>query len=131
MGRVINFQKSYNNIIKPDPQIRTNKGNNRKTTPLPRIIALLVAVYVLFAFGNQFIKLNQMNEEVEKIKGQIESLEVKNRQIKSEIRKLQSNTYIERMAREKLGLVKPGETVILPAKSGEAKPLKKNGKLYD
>ena len=121
MGRVARLSQKKDSIT-PDTsktQALRKKTASPKKTPLLRIITLMVVGYLFFAFGNQFLKLNQMDQEVANIKNQINSLEAKNRDIKNEIRQLQSDTYVERIAREKLGLVKPGETVIFPAKPAQ------------
>ncbi|MDA8235822.1 MAG: septum formation initiator family protein [Clostridia bacterium] len=117
MGRVVKIDNIEKATIDTAKKAKTGKKPaNPKKSPLFRVGIFLVAGYLLFAFGNQFLQINQMDREIVNIKNQIKVLEMKNREIKKEIRQLQSDTYVERIAREKLGLVKPGETVILPAK---------------
>ncbi|MHB8172485.1 MAG: FtsB family cell division protein [Thermincolia bacterium] len=121
MGQVARLSQKKDNITSDSSKAQAlrKKTASPKKTPLLRIITLMVVGYLFFAFGSQFLKLNQMDQEVANIKEQINSLEGKNRETKNEIRQLKSDTYVERIAREKLGLVKPGETVIFPVKPAQ------------
>jgi len=47
-------------------------------------------------------------------------LQKKNVELRKQVEQLNSEAYIEREAREKLGLVKPGEKIILEARPGAA-----------
>lgn len=86
---------------------------------IPKYFMYAIIGYIAFSFGDQIMKINAMNREVTKVNQQLAGLEERNQELKKEIKNLQSKTYVERMAREKLGLVKPGEVVILQAETNE------------
>jgi cell division protein FtsB len=48
------------------------------------------------------------------MKSEIETTKNENIQLKTRLENVDDLEYIERIAREKLGLVKPGETLLIP-----------------
>lgn len=84
----------------------------------PAVALLLVLGFVFYSFGGQMIELYTVRHEAQKVRDQIENLQRKNVELKKKVEYLESDTYIERMAREKLSLVRPGEKIILEAKPG-------------
>ena len=98
---------------------KVKKGTRRKfRLNGPAVILLLVLGFVFYTFGGQMVELYNVRHEVKKIRGQIEEMEKKNDELNKQVQFLQSDAYVERMAREKLSLVKPGEKIILEAKPG-------------
>ncbi len=61
-------------------------------------------------------ELSEMNCKIEKYEKDIKNLESKKEEIKSNIVRINENTEIEKIARDKLNLVKEGETVYKLAK---------------
>ena len=66
------------------------------------------------------VEMYNVQDEMKNIKAQMQELQAKNVELRQKVEQLSSDAYIEREAREKLGLVKPGEKIILEAKPGEA-----------
>jgi cell division protein FtsL len=64
-------------------------------------------------------EMYNVQHEIENIQQQMDELRRKNAELNQQVEQLSSDAYIEREAREKLGLVKPGEKIILEAKPGE------------
>ena len=52
------------------------------------------------------------------MKGKVMALERENRRLKQELQNLSTPEGIERLARERLGLVRPEEIVVVPLASG-------------
>lgn len=73
------------------------------------IIAGLI-VLVGVSFGKGFIQNYKLKNELDKLTYEMEALELRNKEIRTEIERHQSPEYVERVAREELGLVRPGET---------------------
>ncbi|AEF93013.1 Septum formation initiator [Desulfotomaculum nigrificans CO-1-SRB] len=92
---------------------RRRRGGGR----LILMVSLAIVGYVTFTLGNQISHLHAMQNNVENIQSQIEDLKKKNSALREEIKKIKSDAYVEQEAREKLGLVKPGETLVVPAQS--------------
>ncbi|MFH0852920.1 MAG: septum formation initiator family protein [bacterium] len=76
------------------------------------IIALIIFGFVSFAIVEEVIRRHAITDEVDDLKGEIELLEGRNDELSSLISYLKSTDYQEQEARIKLGLKKPGETVL-------------------
>jgi len=86
----------------------------RKAVLLACVLGL-IALLVGALFGNRgMLQLIQQREQSHRIERQIAELRHENARLAGEIRALRSEPRaIERVAREQLGLLKPGETVFL------------------
>ena len=106
--------KAKDNLI-PLPGVKVSAKKAKRSVwlkPGP-LVAILLLSFVLYSFGLEIIKMQDNVDTMAKIQAQITSIEKQNIQLKKEIQRFQTNGYIEREAREKLGLVKPGEKVII------------------
>lgn len=83
---------------------------------LPLLVMLLVMVYMGFSLVGEMKKLEAMRQNVEQIEQEMQQLQSKNAELHKTLEMIKSNDYIEQMARENLGLVKPGESLIIPVK---------------
>jgi cell division protein FtsB len=90
-------------------------------TPLKRK-ALSLALFLILAastlnvlFGDRgLLELLKVRQEIESLDREIAMLRAQNQRLLQEIRSLKSSPLaVERLARENLGLVKPGEIVLL------------------
>lgn len=74
------------------------------------------SLFLLFWGIKSYLKVNQAKNEVKKMEQKLEELKSENEELKEEEKNLQNPFYIEKLAREKLGLAKKGEVVykILP-----------------
>jgi cell division protein FtsB len=97
-----------------DDRGRSDIGLRRKAATLASII-LVVALVVGSLFGDRgFLQLFRQQQRAEALAREIEELRMDNRHLASEIVALRSDPRaIERLAREELGLTRPGETVFL------------------
>ena len=81
-------------------------------------------------FGTHgFLAMRRTRNEIEKVQTEIERLNKENRQLADEVKALKTDPrYIEKIAREDLGLAKDGEVIIkipqgqLPEQNPPAKP---------
>ncbi|AOQ22590.1 Cell division protein FtsL [Moorella thermoacetica] len=90
----------------------------------PELIIILVAVYLLYSFAHLGLALYQTNLQIQAYENQKAALLQENTRLRQEIQELNSDSYIEKVAREELGLVKPGERVIMSAQPGQVRPYK-------
>lgn len=90
----------------------SRKRRNKWLQPGP-LIAFLIGLFVLYSFGVQVVQMQQNVQTMKSIQKQIDALEDQNSGLRKDIKRLKTNAYIERQAREKLGLVKPGEKMIV------------------
>ncbi|RYD03674.1 hypothetical protein N752_18165 [Desulforamulus aquiferis] len=99
---------------------RENKPENnkppRKQIGFRLVIVFLIAMvaYIAFSISSQIGRLQAMQNNVETIQSQVEELKHKNAALREELKRIKSDSYVEQVAREQLGLVKPGETLIVP-----------------
>ena len=85
---------------------------------LSRLMAALIFAAAVLAVVVSYIPLFQQNErmrkEIQGLQGQIRREEQASRRLEQEIKSLREDPKtVERLAREKLGYAKTGETVIL------------------
>ena len=97
-------------------------GSKRSKKPWLKILLLGVFLYLFFSFFRLVLGLQQINGEIREYRLQKEALLAERERLQEELRRLQDESYIEKLAREQLGLLKPGEVMIVPAVPEEAKP---------
>ena len=85
---------------------------------------VVVLVGLLFAFVYPTRTFLDQRAETNKARAQLELLQAENARLSRESKQLSTDSEIERLAREKYGLVKPGEQpyVILPAPTSTLPP---------
>lgn len=54
-----------------------------------------------------------INRQIGQVEQEEQSVMDKNQKLKDEVKLSKSDSYIEKLARERLGLVKPGETPVI------------------
>ncbi|MBI3975857.1 MAG: cell division protein FtsL [Armatimonadetes bacterium] len=88
-----------------------------RTPRLPRwVVPLLLigaALLTLNAFGATYLATYRLHREADRLSREAGALRRENAQLREEIRRLHTPQYIERLAREQLGLVRPGEIPII------------------
>ena len=74
------------------------------------IVALILAVGYMFA--SEISQLSILRKENERIRIKIDQLEVANKELRKKIEAIKNDErYIEKLAREELGMIKEGEKV--------------------
>ena len=76
-------------------------------------VAAVGAVTLIVIFSSTFLQLYRLEREAARLEQLQRDLEVQNAQLREEIKLLHTPQYIEKLAREQLGLVKPGEIALL------------------
>ncbi|MGL5378811.1 FtsB family cell division protein [Clostridium sp.] len=79
------------------------------------IIILLFAVFIL-SYIRQGLTMKRIQADIESNQNQLEELKDKNTRLEAELKKAESDEYLEKLARERLGMVKDGEQVVNPKK---------------
>jgi len=81
------------------------------------LILLIVESFFLLFWGiKSYYVIDKAQKELEKIEAKLTQLKLENKELKQQVNNLTDSFYLEKMAREKLGLAKKGEIVykILP-----------------
>lgn len=106
---------------------KKTKPKGKKRIKKRFVLLFLIFTYVSACFGQQFYRINNMDKEIEDYLAVKNEIINEQESLKKEIALLENDSYIERIAREDLGLIKPGETLLVPGEQGnlpEAKPIK-------
>lgn len=118
-----------NNVVKlpVKKEFKPRKKVLKKTViKIPNLIIIIGIILIVYSFGGQYIKMRSLQTEINEIKVQMNDYKAKNTILKKEIKKMQSDVYVERMAREKLGLIKKGETQVMQAKAVQGKVVERS-----
>lgn len=109
--------------------LRPRSHPRRRGRRLYQTLVIVALVLVALAFADGFVKLANIRYSILELQAQKESWQQKIDGMKAEIDKLNNPEHIEELARDRLGLVKPGESLILvaePAGDGEGPLTKRN-----
>lgn len=90
---------------------RQNKASAKRLLVLVGI--LLVCVYATCVFVKQQITLSQCEDLAKEYEEKIAEAELEQQKLKDELEQAGTDEYIQRAAREKLGLVKANERVFI------------------
>jgi cell division protein FtsL len=81
-----------------------------------RFAAVLVVpllLYALVATGQRALDNYRMNQETEALQAEVVGLRAENIQLQQDIERARTDTAIETIAREQLGLIKPGDQPVV------------------
>ena len=87
--------------------------NKRKTSKLGLFVIIGFFVYFAYVFIDQQKVLYAKEIEMNSIQMKIEEEMKLNEELKKQKEMLGSDEYVEKIAREKLGMVKPGEKIFI------------------
>lgn len=92
-------------------ELKRKKG--KKPITMKSVILILLAAYLAYTLVFQYITIKKSRAEEIAIKAQIEEIKRENERLKEELEKMQNDDYIEKIARERLGLIKSGEIMFV------------------
>ncbi len=83
-------------------------------TPRPRVrwfrvILIVFTAVFLYASVEQQLRIHAIQQQLTESKHNLEKIELENKRLLEERELLATPKYVEKIAREELGLVKPGE----------------------
>ena len=76
----------------------------------PLLSFFLVGSFVIVNYV-QYKNYTKVNNEIKKILNDIDKENLHNQNLRAQIKSFNSNEYIEQIAREKLGMIKPDEII--------------------
>lgn len=81
------------------------------------ILVVAAGIYLIISLGGNIAHLKQKEKEVSLAQNELEKLEKENKDLKSQLQYTKTQEFLEKEAREKLGLVLPGEhqVIIVPS----------------
>jgi cell division protein FtsB len=111
------------------PENYAYKKKRRRKRKVPRYIKIILGVlggYLLFSFLIGGYQIGQIKKDIAQHNMQKEILLKQQKDLETELASLKEPEMIEKLARESLGMVKPGEILVVPAIPGENIPKPKN-----
>lgn len=106
---------------KPGAELKNEK--NKKKYDIKKIgiyaaVAILI-VYAVYVLIWQQFTISKKNAEIDTLQQQINDAEDETDRLKKELEDVTDPEYLERMAREKLGLVQANERVFIDSNKGD------------
>lgn len=91
---------------------------------LKKIIIAGFILFFAFSYIRQCITMNRIQKEINTKQLQLDEVKQKSDRLQEEVEKINSGSadYLEKLARERLGMIKPGEKVV----NGEIKDKSSN-----
>lgn len=73
------------------------------------LVTLCVLIYGVYVIGDKAMTISQLNSDMDQARLRLEEAQRENQQLKEENASLSDDTYIEKLAREELGMTRKGE----------------------
>ncbi len=76
------------------------------------VFGAVIFALLIYVFSPNFLRLTRVYQQIQVLEDEIESLQTQNQNLQEEIGRLKSDPlYIEKVAREELGMAKPKEII--------------------
>ena len=118
--------------LRPDLHVAEHENNEsllqKKKRKMPLFIKVplwLIGGYLFFCFMVGGYRMLELKEQLKVLEGEKQVLVREQQELEAEIEALHNEEIIEKMAREGLGMVKPGEIIIINAQLEAGIPEKK------
>lgn len=108
--------KKYPSFPQPKKTVKKKRVFRLSKSKLPFLALLILLFYLAVCFSFQFHRLHALRQEIWQVQKQVTELRSKNTELQEQLKRVQSDAYIEQVAREKLGLVKAGEARVIMLK---------------
>ena len=105
--------------VKSINDAKPKKKTMRKTHLLWILVAVMGFMVLFGKISSNFIKLNEINKEIDAISQSITELDKESAEIQEILNEENHDEYFEKIAREEYGYCKPGEKVYYNSSYGE------------
>lgn len=110
--------------VRRRPQKNSGKSDPKQKLNIKRLAIVAAAavfiIYFVYAMIAQQIALSNKNKEIQSLEEQVSAANTETERLQKELDNLEDPEYLERVAREKLGLVRPNERVFVDANKSKA-----------
>lgn len=93
----------------------TGRKKIRRGSSLIRLLVCLLIGILLYASRDNIGCIWEMYREKAALEQQVADMEAENGELAEKVRYMATDAWVEQAARDELGLVKPGEIVLIPA----------------
>ncbi|WP_461207193.1 FtsB family cell division protein [Clostridium sp. DL1XJH146] len=80
---------------------------------IKKLLVIILVVYLGYTYISQQILINNKKTLLNDSKIELSEMEIENQNLIDEVKMSNTYRYVEILAREKLGLIKEGETVVV------------------
>jgi cell division protein FtsB len=87
---------------------------------LYQLVVILVCLFIIQGLSRGLIELSAQERRLGRARAELEKLQQKQVELKRQLEYFRSDEYVEKIARDKLLLAKPGETVLILPKENNA-----------
>lgn len=98
----------------------------KKNKVFLRAVLGIIILYLLYIVGKTLYQSSLVRKQVDDLKASLIEAELSNKQLGEQIVYYQSASYREKIARERMGLMKPGEEVIVILPEGKKQVAEKD-----
>lgn len=89
------------------------REDKRKRKTIVSLVTVVMGGYFVVSLVRNLVDFSGLGERVVEIEEEVQLLEEENQRLREEAFRVESEQYAEREIRDKLGLVKPGEEVVV------------------
>jgi len=107
-----------------EPRQKAQRFSPLKSIKGRTVVIVVIVGYLAFFSARVCFWAWHINNDLGRYQQQKQTMLQQQQALQEEVRLLHTNAYIERLAREELGLIKPGETLLLQAQQGDPQPLR-------
>jgi len=106
-----------------------NHVSKRRKRRIPRYVKYIFYGFIIYCFVSFAVggyQILHIKKEIKQLEAKHEEFLLQQRALEDELNSLQNPEVIEKLARESLGMVKKGETLVVPALPGKGIPKPNN-----
>lgn len=85
------------------------------------VIFIIIMSFIAVKFFVNYKRIDTLQDRIQVLSEKVDKAENKNKALEKELENLNDLKYIEKIARKKLGLVKPGEVLLIPVEEKKEK----------
>lgn len=101
-----------------DKKVRKKKWKPQRVVTV--VVVLLFAIYFVYIMIWQQVTISKKNKEINALEEKVQTATQQTEKLEAELENLNDPAYLEQIAREKLGLVRPNERVFVDANKSQA-----------
>ncbi len=101
------------------PSSETRKTNINPRRFISMLVAVIFVLYFVYTMIWQQVVISKKGKEIEALEEKIAAAEQQTEKLEEELDNLNDPEYLEKIAREKLGLIRPNERVFVDANQSD------------
>lgn len=118
MGKVSGDRKMRPVKVKAEANKTKKRKIDKKRLGLVIVVAFF-AIYFVYIMIWQQVMISQKNKEIRALEEKINAASQQTEELKKELENIDDPEYLEKIARERLGLVRPNERIFVDANKDE------------